>query len=150
MWVHPMMGATALKQQIKAGKVNLGPRRRAINGAHASTIKARERWRQDSEDESYEIIHIARRPTTKQHREAEVSKEIADDLTRTGFRSLGDALAFYAGSAAPPRSEGMIELRKVENGTSTAKPDAMFDQKKTKKHAINRRMHRLSCPRKDC
>jgi hypothetical protein len=67
---------------------------------------------------------MTRRPTTKkQQREAEVSKEIADYLIRTGFRSLGDALAFYGGSAAPTRSDGIIEVRDIENGTSTVKPD---------------------------
>ena len=48
--------------------------------------------------------------TTKLQREADLSKRMAEYLTKTGFRSLGDALAFYAGSAAPPRSEGMIEV----------------------------------------
>lgn len=83
------------------------------------------------------FIHMTRRPTTKLRREAEklqreaeVSRQIADYLTRTGFHSLGDVLAFYAGSAAPPRSEGMIELRKVETATSTVNPDAGFDKKR--------------------
>lgn len=64
-----------------------------------------------------------RSKTTKLQREAELSKKMAEYLTKTGFRSLGDALAFYAGSAAPPRSEGMIELRKVETGKLTVNPD---------------------------
>ena len=58
--------------------------------------------------------------TTRLQREADLSKRMAEYLAKTGFASLGDALAFYAGSAAPPRSEGMIE---VETGTSTIKPD---------------------------
>lgn len=60
--------------------------------------------------------------TTKLQREADLSKRMAEYLTKTGFRSLGDALAFYAGSAAPPRSEGMIE---VETGTSTVNRTAV-------------------------
>jgi hypothetical protein len=67
---------------------------------------------------------MTRRPKmTRQQREAEVSKEIADYLIRTGFRSLGDALAFYAGSAAPLRSDGMIEVRETKNETPAVKPD---------------------------
>ena len=52
---------------------------------------------------------------TKLQREAEFAKGMADYLTKTGFRTLGDALAFYAGNAAPPRSEGMIELKNIED-----------------------------------
>jgi hypothetical protein len=82
------------------------------------------------------ILGQALRPTTtKQQREAkklqseaELSKKMAEYLAKTGFRSLGDALAFYAGCAAPPRSEGMIVLRKVETGTSTVNPDVRFDK----------------------
>jgi hypothetical protein len=56
---------------------------------------------------------MTRRRKTKAQREAEVAKQMADYLARTGFRSLGAALAFYAGGAALPRSEGMIQLRKI-------------------------------------
>ena len=47
---------------------------------------------------------------TKLQREADDAKAIYDYLTETGFRTLGDALAFYAGNAAPRRIKGIIEL----------------------------------------
>jgi hypothetical protein len=34
--------------------------------------------------------------------EAATARSIADYLAETGFASLGDAMAFYAGGAAPP------------------------------------------------
>jgi hypothetical protein len=48
--------------------------------------------------------------TAKQ--DAEAAEELLKYLTETGFPTLGDALAFYAGNAAPPRCEGMIDLDK--------------------------------------
>jgi hypothetical protein len=47
---------------------------------------------------------------TKLQREADLAKDVVDYLEKTGFRSLGDAMAFHAGNAAPPRVKGMIEL----------------------------------------
>jgi hypothetical protein len=42
--------------------------------------------------------------------DAEAAEKLLKYLTETGFPTLGDALAFYAGNAAPPRCEGMIDL----------------------------------------
>ena len=58
-----------------------------------------------------------RQPVSITGRDCDVSRSIADYLKNTGFRTLADALAFYAGNAAPPRSEGMIEFKKQEANT---------------------------------
>ncbi len=46
----------------------------------------------------------------KTSHEDSIPKMVAAYLEKTGFRTLGDALSFYAGDAAPGRVKGMIEI----------------------------------------
>ena len=53
---------------------------------------------------------MTKRRKTKLEREAETARSYRDYLQKTGFRTLGDALDFHVGKAAPPRPQGIIEL----------------------------------------